>query len=71
MKYQFLSIMLSFLVPTIKTYVASTENKLDDKILEVLQLGSGYLASKTNNTVTNTVAEELNKASMTYTQMSK
>ena len=37
----------------------STESKKDDKVLEIVQDGAKYLASKPNNTVSTNIANSL------------
>lgn len=51
--------LLPLAIEVIKGYIASTSSKSDDRVLEVVQKGASYLASKSNNDITNIEALNL------------
>jgi hypothetical protein len=64
--------LINLLIPvalkTVTTYVNNTSSKNDDKVLEVAKIGVKYLASRTTNTVTNKISNELNQTKIKNTQ---
>lgn len=61
-------VLLPQSVKVIKKYVASTDTKSDDKVLDIVQIGASYLAPKANNTISENLAESLLTDSMRNTQ---
>lgn len=45
--------LLPIAIEVIKSYINSTSTKSDDRVLDVVQVGASYLASKSNNDITN------------------
>lgn len=52
-------------------YTKNTDSKQDDKILDFVQLGAQYLAPKSNNDMTKTIANGLSLIEMKQTQRSR
>lgn len=51
--------LLPLAIEVIKSYIDSTSTKSDDRVLEIVKVGAGYLANKTNNDITNIEALNL------------
>ena len=71
MQVYIINFLIGILLDSVKSYVKNSSSSVDDKVLDLVKVGSVYLATKTNNTITNKVAKELNKTKMTFTQRSK
>jgi hypothetical protein len=64
-------ILLELGIYALKTYIKSTDDTKDDKILEVVQAGAQYLAPKANNTISEKISDELKCSVMAETQRAK
>lgn len=53
--------LLPIAIEVIKGYINSTSTKSDDRVLEVVKVGAGYLAKKSNNDITNIEALNLSQ----------
>ena len=71
LKQLIINIFVPVAVKTVKEYINTTDTKKDDKLLEIAQLSTQYLAEQTNNTVTKKIAEELNVCTTVKCQNSK
>ncbi len=56
--------LLPFAIDIIKKYVASSDSKKDDKVLEIAQETCKYMASKDNNTLSIDTASSIALAKM-------
>ena len=71
LKQLIINIFVPVAVKTVKEYINTTDTKKDDKLLEIAQLSTQYLAEQTNNTVTKKIADELNVCTTVKCQKSK
>ncbi|HUH42146.1 MAG TPA: hypothetical protein VLZ29_03440 [Sulfurimonas sp.] len=53
--------LLPIAIEVLKSYINSTSTKSDDRVLEVVKVGAGYLANKSNNDITNIEALNFSK----------
>jgi hypothetical protein len=71
LKEVFFNTFLPLAINFITTYIKSSSSNTDDKVLEVIKIGTEYLAEKNNNTVAKEISKELNKTTMIKTQKSR
>jgi hypothetical protein len=71
LKEVFFNTFVPLAINFITTYIKSSSSNTDDKVLEVIKIGTEYLAEKNNNTVAKEISKELNKTTMIKTQKSR
>jgi hypothetical protein len=71
LKEVFFNTFVPLAINFITTYIKSSSSNTDDKVLEVIKIGTEYLAEKNNNTVAKEISKELNKSTMIKTQKSR